>query len=114
MEEESTIIKKENEKKKSASQRRKNRISFSATLPNDVCGGPFAHCFCAVSYSSNPFVEIRESILEMIVNVGVHDWDQMEDLVYCYVALNSSQLHHVISQAFLSLCCPICNHHIMS
>ncbi|KAK7321324.1 hypothetical protein VNO77_31851 [Canavalia gladiata] len=89
-------------------QRRKNRISFSATLPTDVSGA-FANSVCAVRYSSNPFVDIRMSILEMIVDVGVHDWDQMEELVYCYVALNSPELHHLICQAFVSLCCPLCN-----
>ncbi|KAF1869017.1 hypothetical protein Lal_00048297 [Lupinus albus] len=88
---------------KRIAQRHKNRISFSASLPNDVHGA-FAHSFCAVSYSENPFVDIRESILEMIVNVGVHDWDEMEELVYCYIALNSTQLHGIICQAFLDLC----------
>ncbi|KAK7275934.1 hypothetical protein RIF29_17061 [Crotalaria pallida] len=91
-----------NEKQKSA-QRLKNRISFSAKIPNDVHGA-FAHSLCAVRYSDNPFVDIRNSILEMIDNVGVHDWDEMEELVYCYIALNSPELHGIICQAFLSVC----------
>lgn len=98
---------KQNEKR-IAQRRNKNRISFSGSLPNDVRGA-FAHSLCAVRYSANPFVDIRESIHEMIVNVGVHDWDEMEELVYCYIALNSSELHDVICQAFVSLCCTLCN-----
>ncbi|KAK7301011.1 hypothetical protein RJT34_11866 [Clitoria ternatea] len=79
-------------------QRRKNRISFSARLPNDVSDA-FADSLCAVMYSANPFVDIQLSILEMIVTVGIHDWDEIEELVYCFVALNSSELHHSYSFA---------------
>lgn len=86
------------------SRRWKNRTSFSAKMPNDVCGA-FADSLCVVRFSANPFTDIRESIVEMILKVGVHDWDQMEHLVYCYIALNSPQLHDLIGKAFLSLCC---------
>ena len=80
-----------------------SRISFSASLPGDVCGA-FADSVCAVKYSMDPFSDMRESIMEMIREVGVHDWNEMEELVYCYIALNSSQVHEFIQDAFLSLC----------
>lgn len=77
-------------------------VSFSAKLPADV-RSEFQDCICAVKYSNNPFYEIRESIIEVIQNVGVRDWKQMEELIYCYIALNSSEVHHFIEDAFLSL-----------
>ncbi|GFP94323.1 transcription repressor ofp14 [Phtheirospermum japonicum] len=72
-------------------------------MPGDASVA-FRDCICAVKYSTNPIGEIRESILEMIENVGIRNWDQMEDLIYCYVALNSTEVHNFIEDAFLSLC----------
>lgn len=89
--------------KKRNPQRWNNRISFSASLPDDVCG-VFAGSICAVKYSTDPFSDMRESILEMIQDVGVCDWNEIEELVYCYIALNSPEFHGIIKDAFLSLC----------
>ncbi|KAK9045085.1 hypothetical protein V6N11_058975 [Hibiscus sabdariffa] len=83
-------------------KKRHQRISFSATLPGDV-SGVFAGTICAVKLSNDPFSDVRESILEMIDDAGVRDWNAMEELVYCYIALNSPEVHHIISNAFLSL-----------
>ncbi|KAL3630763.1 hypothetical protein CASFOL_023747 [Castilleja foliolosa] len=91
--------------KKKYMQMRNSRVgvSFSAKLPGDA-NVAFRDCICAVKCSMNPIGEIRESILEMIESVGVRNWDQMEELVYCYVALNSNEVHNFIKDAFLSLC----------
>lgn len=88
-------------------RRRRSVVSFSAKLPDDVCCEAFRECVCVVKYSANPFSEIRESIVEMIENVRIEDWKQMEELVYCYIALNSAEVHHLVGDAFLSLCCCI-------
>lgn len=82
---------------------RDERISFSARLPNDVRGAFTDSSICAVKYSTNPFSDIRDSILEMIRAAGVQDWKEMEDLIYCYIVLNSSDVHDIIKDAFLSL-----------
>ncbi|CAI9087006.1 OLC1v1020958C1 [Oldenlandia corymbosa var. corymbosa] len=86
---------------------RRDRISFSARLPRDVVLGRGVFedsIICAVKYSTNPFSDIRDSILEMIhCSGGVQDWKQMEELIYCYIVLNPSEVHHVIKDAFLSL-----------
>ncbi|KAJ6294751.1 hypothetical protein OIU76_022768 [Salix suchowensis] len=81
-------------------------ISLSASLPEDVCGAFSGDTICAVKLSEDPFSDMRASISEMLQNVGVHDWDEMEELVYCYISLNSPDLHRVIADAFLSLSCP--------
>ncbi|CAK9139032.1 unnamed protein product [Ilex paraguariensis] len=93
-------------KTKKSMQNWSNRISFSASLPDDVCG-VFADSMCAVKYSTDPFSDIRESILEMIHIVGVQDWNDIEELVYCYIVLNSPEIHQFIAEAFLSLCCSV-------
>nr|GMD58527.1 Ovate protein family [Ipomoea batatas] len=81
----------------------KNRISFSASLPDDAHEA-FSDSICAVMYSTDPVSDIRASILEMIHDVGVQDWSEMEELIYCYIVLNSLEVHGFIAEAFLSLC----------
>ncbi|CAA7394356.1 unnamed protein product [Spirodela intermedia] len=78
-------------------------LSFSATLPGDA-HGIFADAFCAVQCSFDPVRDFRESITEMVTAVGVRSWEEMEELVYCYVALNPPDLHGFIADAFCSVC----------
>ncbi|KAK4375738.1 hypothetical protein RND71_006415 [Anisodus tanguticus] len=72
-------------------QSQRNRISFSANLPDDVRGA-ITNSICVVKYSVDPLSDIRESIREMVINVGVKDWKEMEELVYCYIVLNSEEM----------------------
>ncbi|GMN44273.1 hypothetical protein TIFTF001_013483 [Ficus carica] len=84
-------------------KRRNNKVmSLSASLPDDV-SGVFAGSTCVVMCTTDPISCLRESIMEMIRDVGgVCDWNDIEELVYCYISLNSSALHQVIEEAFLS------------
>lgn len=90
-------------KKKYLERRSSRIISFSAKLPDDVSTSLQEYCICAVKYSTNPSSEIRESIVEMIEKVGIGSWKEMEELIYCYIALNSVEVHDFIEHAFLSL-----------
>lgn len=89
-------------REKKRSRKWNSKVSLSASLPDDVCG-VFAESMCVVKFTSDPVSDMRESILEMIHDIGVCDWNQMEELIYCYLALNSPELHQVIRHAFLSL-----------
>ncbi|KMT16453.1 hypothetical protein BVRB_3g050760 [Beta vulgaris subsp. vulgaris] len=91
------------QKKLMLSRNRSTRISFSANLPSDVGDVWANNAICAVLYTKDPFFDLKKSILEMIREVGVCNWGDMEELVYCYIALNSSQVHSLIQDAFLSL-----------
>ncbi|PON83705.1 Ovate protein family, C-terminal [Trema orientale] len=88
--------------KKRHRKRTNKVISLSASLPDGVCG-VFAGSTCVVKCSTDPISDMRESIMEMIREVGACDWNDIEELVYCYIALNSSDVHDVIIDAFLSL-----------
>uniref|UniRef100_M1CL00 Transcription repressor n=1 Tax=Solanum tuberosum TaxID=4113 RepID=M1CL00_SOLTU len=92
-----------NYKGKKMLKHQRNRVSFSANLPEDVHGA-FTDSTCVVKYSMDPLTDIRESIKEMVKNVGIKDWKEMEELVYCYIFLNSEEVHCFIKEAFLSLC----------
>lgn len=65
--------------------------------------GVFSGCLCTVKLSKDPFSEIRESIIETVRDVGAVGWDDVEELVYCYIALNSPDLYPLIEAAFLSM-----------
>ncbi|KAG1360930.1 Ovate protein family [Cocos nucifera] len=88
-------------------RRRKKRneryLSFSARLPDDV-KGVFAQSVCMVKLSSDPYDDFKKSIMEMVRTVGIRSWEEMEELVYCFVVLNSPDVHGVIMDAFLSVC----------
>ncbi|KMZ64906.1 Ovate family protein 4 [Zostera marina] len=95
----------EQQQKKKMRKRRSSSqdLSFSANRPQDI-NGDFKNSICAVKQTRDPFVDFRQSIAEMIVQVGVHDWEDMEELVYCYLKLNSTDVHGFIVDAFLSFC----------
>lgn len=78
-------------------------VSVSASLPNGA-GGICADSVCVVKYSVDPFVDFRESIIEMIRHHGVRGWKEMEELVYCYVVLNPPDVRGFIEDAFMSMC----------
>ncbi|KAG6400755.1 hypothetical protein SASPL_137597 [Salvia splendens] len=86
-----------------AARRSSKTVSFSAELPPDVGAALRECCVCAVKYSTNPLSDIRLSIVEMIQKLGIRDWEDMEELIYCYIALNSSDIRHFIEEAFLSI-----------
>ncbi|KAF5795500.1 putative transcription factor OFP family [Helianthus annuus] len=95
---------------KNSMKKRRERVSFSASLPEDV-HGVFADSDCVVQYSSHPFLDIRKSILEMIRYAKVQDWNDIEELIYCYIALNSPETHIYIKDAFVSLSFPLSTKH---
>ncbi|GFY84000.1 hypothetical protein Acr_03g0007740 [Actinidia rufa] len=81
-------------RRKKNSENWRNKVSFSASLPEEVSGGFADGTICLVKYSTDPFSDMRESILEMIQSVGVQDWEELEELVYCYIVLNPSEIDH--------------------
>ncbi|KAL8234176.1 hypothetical protein R6Q59_020276 [Mikania micrantha] len=95
---------------KNSMKNRRERVSFSASLPEDV-HGVFADSDCAIKYSSYPYLDIRKSILEMLQYVKLQDWNDIEELIYCYIALNSPEIHIHIKDAFLSLSTPSYDEH---
>ncbi|XP_030501187.2 transcription repressor OFP14-like [Cannabis sativa] len=84
--------------------------SFSARLPDDV-SGVFSESTCVVKLSTNTSLDIRESILEKMMMMmkkneefgSEFDWNDLEELIYCYIALNSPDIHTIIINAFLDL-----------
>lgn len=53
--------------------------------------------------SKDPFVDFRESMEEMVEAYGIQDWESLEELLTCYLKVNSKSNHGYIVGAFVDL-----------
>ncbi|KAF1883865.1 hypothetical protein Lal_00038358 [Lupinus albus] len=56
--------------------------------------------FAIVKSSFNPESDFRESMMEMIVHNNIRSSKDLEDLLACYLSLNSDEYHHLIIKVF--------------
>ncbi|CAL4907402.1 unnamed protein product [Urochloa decumbens] len=56
--------------------------------------------FAVVKASTDPPRDFRESMVEMITENNVHAPEDMEELLECYLSLNSREYHGVIMEVF--------------
>lgn len=56
--------------------------------------------FAVVKASTDPPRDFRESMVEMIVGNNVHTPEDMQELLECYLSLNSREYHGVIIEVF--------------
>ncbi|RYQ99367.1 hypothetical protein Ahy_B07g087303 isoform B [Arachis hypogaea] len=60
----------------------------------------FPDGYAVVKSSFDPQSDFRESMLEMIVENNIRASKDLEDLLACYLSLNSSEFHDLIVKAF--------------
>ncbi|WOK95865.1 transcription repressor OFP1-like [Canna indica] len=53
-----------------------------------------------IKSSSNPWRDFADSMLEMIVENNIREPDELEELLACYLSLNSEEYHEVIVKVF--------------
>ena len=56
--------------------------------------------FAVVKSSLNPQRDFRESMVEMIVQNNIRTSKDLEDLLACYLSLNSDEYHDLIIKVF--------------
>ncbi|KAJ6349130.1 hypothetical protein OIU77_006671 [Salix suchowensis] len=56
--------------------------------------------FAVVMSSVDPQRDFKDSMMEMIVENNIRDSKDLEDLLACYLSLNSKEYHHFIVKAF--------------
>ncbi|KAJ1695359.1 hypothetical protein LUZ63_012057 [Rhynchospora breviuscula] len=61
---------------------------------------PLVKGFVVVKSSVNPLMDFRESVMEMIAENGICEAKDFEELLACYLGLNSSEYHAVIIKVF--------------
>lgn len=59
--------------------------------------------FAVVKKSSNPHEDFRVSMVEMIVEKQIFGAEDLEDLLECFISLNSEEHHRVIFEVFTEI-----------
>ncbi|KAJ4912633.1 Transcription repressor OFP5 [Raphanus sativus] len=63
-------------------------------------GGMENESFAVVKCSSNPQRDFRDSMIEMIMENGIHHPEELKELLVCYLRLNSDEYHNMIIDVF--------------
>lgn len=56
-----------------------------------------------VKDSSDPFLDFRDSMLHMIVEMEIYAWEDLRDLLHRFLVLNAPRHHHLILRAFAEI-----------
>ncbi|KAL0873833.1 hypothetical protein Bca101_023538 [Brassica carinata] len=56
--------------------------------------------FAVVKCSSDPQKDFRDSMIEMIMEHGIHHPEELKELLVCYLRLNSDEYHDMIINVF--------------
>ncbi|KAK6145214.1 hypothetical protein DH2020_022034 [Rehmannia glutinosa] len=71
----------------------------------------YSESFAIVKASVDPERDFRDSMLEMIVENNIRASKDLEDLLACYLSLNSNQYHGLIIKAFEQIWFNMPQHH---
>ncbi|KAL3678172.1 hypothetical protein R1sor_021128 [Riccia sorocarpa] len=100
--EEEKPLKKKRSSNSTSSRRRKGRSRSKAPpplLPNDL-HGKVKESVAVVKSSYDPYNDFRTSMVEMIVEKEIQGAGDLEELLRCYLSLNSTEYHSVIVKVF--------------
>ena len=76
------------------------RKSVSSTVTSSGYRRSFSGSLAIVKSSFNPQKDFRESMVEMIVENNIRASKDLEDLLACYLSLNSDEYHDLIIKVF--------------
>ncbi|KAJ7964309.1 transcription repressor OFP4-like [Quillaja saponaria] len=83
---------------------RKVQSSARKSVSSRACKGSgnrgFPEGFAIVKSSFDPQRDFRESMVEMILENNIRETKDLEDLLACYLSLNSKEYHDLIVKAF--------------
>lgn len=93
----------------SAGRRRKPRCSNrqSSALkmpPGTAAGGRVEESVAVTKRSTDPYADFRSSMVEMIVEKEIVRAEELEQLLDCFLSLNSPYYHRIILDAFEEIC----------
>ncbi|KAL3517964.1 hypothetical protein ACH5RR_020553 [Cinchona calisaya] len=86
--------------KKIHGQGRKSLSSANKQRSKSLQKKGFSESFAIVKASFDPEKDFRESMMEMIVENNILASKDLEDLLACYLSLNSDEYHELIIKAF--------------
>ncbi|KAI5666929.1 hypothetical protein M9H77_16782 [Catharanthus roseus] len=56
-----------------------------------------------VTDSDDPYEDFRQSMLQMILEKEIYTKDELQELLNCFLQLNSPDHHHIIVRAFMEI-----------
>eukprot|EP01018_Ginkgo_biloba_P008195 Gb_27133 [translate_table: standard] len=72
------------------------------SLPSNV-EGKVRESVAVVKSSQDPYQDFKASMLEMILEKQIYQADDLEQLLHCFLSLNSRQHHEIIVQVFTEI-----------
>ncbi|XP_054776139.1 transcription repressor OFP7-like [Prosopis cineraria] len=109
-------IKPNSKKKKNKKKNKKNkkdrrascssspaRVSMLLRLVPCSVEGKVRDSFAVVKRSEDPYEDFRRSMMEMILEKQIFEDTDLEQLLHCFLSLNSSEHHGVIVQVFAEI-----------
>lgn len=83
--------------------RKSKRFSSVSDKGTEKSGKLVEDSFAVVKKSSNPYEDFRVSMVEMIVEKNIFGPQELEDLLECFISLNSEEHHRVIFDVFIDI-----------
>ncbi|EEF48258.1 conserved hypothetical protein [Ricinus communis] len=92
-------------KKHTYSRRRRTAAAAASTKGSSVLPlhGKVKDSFAVVKSSSDPYNDFRTSMVEMIVEKQIFSAKELEQLLQCFLSLNSSHHHRIILEVFTEI-----------
>lgn len=84
------------------SEKRRGTEVKKTTVTRSV-EGKVKESFAVVKKSKDPYEDFRKSMMEMITEMEMSEAEDLEQLLQCFLALNSRSHHAVIVRAFMEI-----------
>ncbi|KAJ9183963.1 hypothetical protein P3X46_007755 [Hevea brasiliensis] len=91
-------------RRKKFSSRRRRVASKSSQMGVFPLHGKMKESFAVVKSSSDPYNDFRTSMVEMIVEKKMFAAKDLEQLLQCFLSLNSYHHHRIIMEVFTEIC----------
>ncbi|XP_073128428.1 transcription repressor OFP7-like [Henckelia pumila] len=79
------------------------RLSMFMKLTPCIVDGKIKESFAIVKRSENPYEDFKNSMIDMIVEKQMFEHKDLEQLLQCFLSLNSRHYHGIIIQAFYEI-----------
>ena len=73
------------------------------TVTRKSVEGKVRESFAVVKKSKDPYEDFKKSMMEMITEMEMSEAEDLEQLLQCFLALNSRSHHAVIVRAFMEI-----------
>ncbi|KAK6944981.1 Ovate protein family, C-terminal [Dillenia turbinata] len=84
-------------------RRVRSEVSDMGVSPFEVRNGKVKDSFAVVKRSSDPYNDFRTSMVEMIIEKQIFAARDLEQLLQCFLSLNSANHHRIIVEVFTEI-----------